>query len=80
MRSRRIPVLPKWQPLRWVVANRLRVALGMPIPFAKYVDYRAVKESTGAPTRGRFLNVTIKREPQTPSPDRYSSLGPYFNR
>jgi MoaA/NifB/PqqE/SkfB family radical SAM enzyme len=80
MRNPRIPALPKAQPLRWVVANRLRVALGLPIPFGRYVNYDDYRKDAGAPKRVQFLNVNLKRRPHVTSVQPYAPFGPYFNR
>jgi MoaA/NifB/PqqE/SkfB family radical SAM enzyme len=80
MRNRRLPALPKGAPLRWVVANRLRVAFGIPIPFERYVDYAAAGREEGAPSLVDAPEPSVKRSPLTSSPDRYAPFGPYFNR
>jgi MoaA/NifB/PqqE/SkfB family radical SAM enzyme len=45
MRSTIIPQVPKLKPLHWVLLNKLKVALGRPIDFDRYIDYGAVKPS-----------------------------------
>ena len=43
MRSKIIPQAPKLKPLIWVLKNKLKVSLGRPIPFDRYIDYTRVK-------------------------------------
>jgi len=45
MRSSLIPQAPKLKPLSWVLLNKLKVAMGRPIDFDRYIDYRDVKPS-----------------------------------
>jgi hypothetical protein len=80
MRSRRIPALPKRAPLSWVLANKFRVSVGLPIPFDRYVDYNDVRKDSTAPQRVQFLNVNMKRTPHAVSTQPYAPFGPYFNR
>lgn len=80
MRSRRIPALPKRAPLGWVLANKCRVTLGLPVPFDQYVDYDDVRRDTAAPQRVQFLNVNVKRQPHAVSTEPYAPFGPFFNR
>jgi len=80
MRNPRVPALPKAQPLRWVIANRLRVALKQPIPFDRYVNYQDYRKDAGVAHRVQFLNVKMKRQPHQTSVEPYAPFGPYFNR
>ena len=59
MRSTIVPQLPKVGPMGWVMKNKLKVALGMPIAFDRYIDYTRVEPS---PLRQRtsFLNTKAK--------------------
>jgi len=75
-----MPALPKLQPLLWVIANRLRVAVGGSIPFDQYIDYTDVRYDPTVPRRVQFLNVTVKRRPHAASAAPYASFGTYFNR
>lgn len=79
MRHPRLAALPRGGPLRWVIANRLRAAFGVPIPFDRYVNYAAV-EPSGAPIRAHFLNASVKRRLHAASADRYARFGPWLNR
>jgi MoaA/NifB/PqqE/SkfB family radical SAM enzyme len=59
MRSRLIPQAPKAGPLLWVLHNRLRVALGRPVDFSRYIDYAQVKPTAQVP-RVSYLSVRRK--------------------
>jgi MoaA/NifB/PqqE/SkfB family radical SAM enzyme len=80
MRSRRLPMLPKPGPLRWVIANKCRVSVGKPIPFDRYVDYNDVTHDSAVPKRIQFLHTNLKRHVHTSPTDPYAPFGPYFNR
>jgi MoaA/NifB/PqqE/SkfB family radical SAM enzyme len=45
MRSNILPQAPKLKPLAWVLRNKLRVTLGLSIPYDRYIDYASVKPS-----------------------------------
>jgi MoaA/NifB/PqqE/SkfB family radical SAM enzyme len=59
MRSNVIPGFPKIQPLLWVLENKIKANLGMPIAFDRYINYADVRNN---PQVGRtsFLNKTFK--------------------
>ncbi|HEY6456513.1 MAG TPA: radical SAM protein [Steroidobacteraceae bacterium] len=59
MRSPLIPQLPKAGPMMWVVKNKLKVSLGLPIDFDRYIDYTRVQPSPLKP-RMSYLNVKQK--------------------
>ena len=80
MRNPRIPSLPKLEPLLWVIANRLRVAVAGTVPFDQYIDYTNVRYDTTVPRRAQFLNVAVKRRPHAASATPYAPFGAYFNR
>jgi len=81
MRSPHIPQLPKAKPLLWVVYNKLRVSLGFPVPYEKYIDYSRVVEDKERPKRVHYLDgKTIKRHAQNADDEHYSFVGRYFNR
>ncbi|HRK33693.1 MAG TPA: SPASM domain-containing protein, partial [Candidatus Hydrogenedentes bacterium] len=81
MRNPAIPQLPKAGPFWWVVLNKLRVTLGMPIPFDKYIDYSVVVKDESVPKREHYLeNKQVKRKKQTAEEEHYSFVGEYFNR
>lgn len=81
MRNPVVPQLPKAKPFWWVVVNKARATLGMPIPFQKYVDYSVVMTDDSVPKREHFLDSKqVKRRKQTAEETHYSFVGDYFNR
>lgn len=80
MRHPRLRSLPRGAPLRWVVANRLRVALGMRIPFDRYVDYASAERDSSEPVPAGLPNPALEETPRVSSADRYAPSGPYVNR
>ena len=59
MRSTIIPQAPKIGPLLWVLKNKLKVSMGQPITFDKYIDYTKVEPSPFK-QRTSFLNTKQK--------------------
>ena len=59
MRSSLIPQAPKMGPLMWVLKNKLKVSLGLPIAFDRYIDYSHVEPSPQK-ARKSYLNVKQK--------------------
>lgn len=51
MRNKRIPGLPKYGPLAWVMSNKLRLMFGGSVPFERYVDFDAVSDYPNIPRR-----------------------------
>ncbi|HOE64988.1 MAG TPA: radical SAM protein [Candidatus Hydrogenedentes bacterium] len=81
MRNPRAPQLPKARPFWWVVANKLRVSLGMPIPFDKYIDYATfVKDESAVKREFHLDDKPAKRIVQNADDEHYTFVGPYFNR
>jgi MoaA/NifB/PqqE/SkfB family radical SAM enzyme len=80
MRNPRVPALPKRQPALWVAMNKARAALGIRIPFDRYIDYSNVRCDSEKPQRVHFLDVRLKRKPHIASSQPYAAFGTYFNR
>jgi hypothetical protein len=80
MRNERIARLPRMQPLRWVVANKLRVILGRPIPFARYVDYGHVHRDEKVVRRQSYLGNREKAAAQPAESRHYSQFEGFYNR
>ncbi|MCX7012784.1 MAG: radical SAM protein [Candidatus Sumerlaeota bacterium] len=78
MRSRLLPMLPKWKPLEWVIVNRIRVAMGMCVRFDDYIDYANVKPSPQVP-RPSFLDRNVGAKVQTAADEHYV-LKEFINR
>ncbi len=80
MRQRRLPKLPKTEPMLWVLANKLRVLFGRRIPFGKYINYQDVHTDTIPIVRKSFLETNVKRRLQMAADAHYSGRGNYYNR
>jgi len=81
MRQERFARLPRMKPMSWVVRNKLRTIFGIPIPFAKDVDYSIVYPDASKPQRESFLG---KRQKATIQPEESRQYGQFkdgfFNR
>lgn len=80
IRNRHIAKLPKTSVLRWVAWNKLKVSLGLPIRFDKYIDYGNVRREKRLVPRKSYLGVTEKKVLQPETSRRYTQLDGYFNR
>lgn len=81
MRSTLIPQFPKFGPMWWVVTNKLRASLGIPIPFDSYIDYSQVRPSPRV-ERASFLGKKTKAALQRGrnTPDERYPLKQFYNR
>lgn len=52
---RRLSFLPRWKPLRWILANKLRATFRQPIAFDRAVDFNDVAHTPIAPKRESWL-------------------------
>jgi len=80
MRNRMVPQLPKWGPFWWVVKNKLRVSLGLPINFDAYIDYSTCLEDEDVPQREFYLDKADTKRVQSSDEEHYTFVGDYFNR
>lgn len=81
MRNPRFTRLPKWKPFWWVLSQKFRVSLGLPIPFEKYVDFSSVGQFAPGEKRESFLGVgAVKRNLQKKTDSHYLPFGPFINR
>jgi hypothetical protein len=78
MRSSLHPSLPKVGVLQWVVKNKLRVALGRPIPFDKYIDYGDCNKKQSAEHRESGIGQSPEKT-QSKTDEHYTFIGDYFN-
>jgi MoaA/NifB/PqqE/SkfB family radical SAM enzyme len=78
MRNPRFTKLPKLGPLLWVVINKARVMLGMPIEFHRYIDYSRVYQDQHVVRRVSFLGTPVKAVVETRSQLHYQDM--YLNR
>jgi len=80
MRNSRFTQLPRLKPLLWVIENKLRVLLGLPLPFESYVDYPSARPEVQAPYRPSHLNESVQRRIQTRNEGHYSDPEGYSNQ
>jgi MoaA/NifB/PqqE/SkfB family radical SAM enzyme len=80
IRNKHFARLPKVSVLNWVVLNKLKLLLGRPIAFDRYVDYAHVPDSSGTVRRVSYLDRPEKKVLQPPESRRYTQLDSYFNR
>lgn len=78
MRSTIFPMLPKLQPLKWVVENKIKASLGIDIAFDEYINYADVKTSPHI-ERTSFLNKPFKSRLQKAEEPHYV-LEEFYNR
>jgi MoaA/NifB/PqqE/SkfB family radical SAM enzyme len=80
IRNKHVAKLPKLAVLRWVLVNKLRVALGRPVPFDRYIDYSDVRNDQTLVRRRSHLTNPDKKALQPAESRRYAQLDGYFNR
>ena len=84
IRSKRSARLPKLEVTRWVAWNKLKVTLGRPIAFDRYIDYGDVKQDTQLVKRPAHfpsnLGKAEKKVLQPAESRRYVQVGEFFNR
>jgi MoaA/NifB/PqqE/SkfB family radical SAM enzyme len=80
MRHPRLTFLPKQKPLWWVVTNKVRVTLGLPIHFDRYIDYTHVKGAQGAWRESYLGAAATKRSLQRGTDVHYVQIGDFYNR
>ena len=51
MRNSVVPQFPKLQPLAWVLTNKIRVTLGLPVNFTRHIDYGNIQGDETVPRR-----------------------------
>lgn len=81
MRHKRFAKIPRHRPLMWVLVNKIRVMLGRPIPFGRYIDYGHVRTDDTVVKRVSFLERNEKRQVQPTESRRYAQFeSGFFNR
>jgi hypothetical protein len=80
IRNKHFAGVPKAAVLRWVLWNKLKVTLGRPIAFEKYIDYGNVRRDRRVVRRKSYLGVSEKKVLQPAASRRYKQLDEYFNR
>lgn len=80
IRNRHFARLPKLAVVRWVLWNKLKVTMGRPIAFDRYIDYENVRTDTPVVKRTSNLGKAEKKVLQPAASRRYKQLDGYFNR
>ena len=80
MRNPHVSSLPKWQPLAWVIHNRLRVAMKMPIRFDRYINYADVANDSALKRPNYLIGDPIHRRLSPKGAQPYDAYGPFDNR
>lgn len=78
MRNPRNAKLPKWGPLAWVMINKIRIMLGLQIPFDKYINYEEIYKDSHIALRSS--NINHKNEYQIEHKDDLHYQENYQNR
>lgn len=81
MRQPRLTRLPKWKPFWWVLTQKARVTLGMPVEFSRLIDYSAAAQFAPGEKREFYLDAKgIQRNLQCKDDLHYEPFGPFENR
>ncbi len=80
IRNKHVARLPKLAVLRWVAWNKIRVTLGRPILFERYIDYSNVRIEPRVVKRRTYLTKPDKKQLQPAESRRYTQIGEFFNR
>lgn len=80
IRNTYLPTLPRLQPLAWVLVNKLRVSVGRPIPFERYVDFSDVAQSPIVPRRQSWLGKTFRPTFQKKTENPYGAFNNVMNK
>ncbi|MBN1586366.1 MAG: radical SAM protein [Candidatus Omnitrophica bacterium] len=78
MRSNAFPAFPKLEPLRWVLENKIKTALGMDIAFDRYINYEDVRSAPQV-QRQSFLDKSYRSRLQKATDPHYTQKE-YVNR
>lgn len=80
IRNKHFARLPRLKPLAWVLVNKLRVALGRPVPFDRYVDFRDVADSPIVPKRETWLGKSFRPAFQSKREKPYGAFNNVMNK
>lgn len=80
IRNQFVSRLPKWGPLRWVLVNKLRVTLGLPVDFDRVVDFSDVADTPVTPPRTYWLGKTFRPAFQKKSEKPYGAYNNVVNK
>jgi Fe-coproporphyrin III synthase len=80
IRNKRYAALPKSSVVRWVAWNKLKVTIGLPIAFGRYIDYGDVRNDRDVVRRTSNLTQFDKKVLQPAESRHYEQIGGFFNR
>jgi len=80
IRRPHISRLPKWGALKWVLTNKLRVMLGLPVDIERIVDFSDVADTPVAPPRTSWLKKTFRPTVQKKSEKPYGAYNNVVNK
>lgn len=81
MRNPVFTQLPKLKPFLWVLLNKARVTLGIPIPFEQYVNFQNAQKYPAGVKRTSYLKVSgIRRILHKEKEGHYDEFGTFSNR
>lgn len=80
IRNKRFTKLPKRSVMRWVVWNKIKTIVGLPITFDRYIDYTNVRTNGRIVRRISYLENPPKKTLQPAESRHYAQLEGYFNR
>jgi len=80
IRNKQFSRLPKWGPLKWVLANKLRVMLGLPVDFDSMVDFSDIADTPVAPPRISWLGKNFQAVLQKKSEKPYGAYNNVVNK
>jgi MoaA/NifB/PqqE/SkfB family radical SAM enzyme len=80
MRNKFFPKLPRFQPLWWVLKNKVRVTFGLPIDFDSVVDFSEVAQSPIVPKRESWLGKPFRPTFQMKTEKPYGTYNNVMNR
>lgn len=80
MRHPRYPRLPSLTPLKWVIANRIKILLGLNINFRKYVNFDDVPDDVQIVHRDFYLERKVERKIQNAENPHYKELRKFVNK
>jgi MoaA/NifB/PqqE/SkfB family radical SAM enzyme len=80
MRNPKYPKLPKFEPLRWVLYNKVKIMFGGKIRFQNYLDFNNIYKDKHVTRRQFFLDKNVKRTLQKKDEPYYKKCGEIINR
>jgi MoaA/NifB/PqqE/SkfB family radical SAM enzyme len=80
MRYSLFPQIPRLRPSLWVLENKIKATLGIPLHLERYVDFENAYQDDVKPKRIFFLDKKAPRNLQKREDKRYQKKGPFFNR